>query len=82
MKTILAIMGVLVAAFVLTMTLEGAYALKQENEQKAVQLQKANQGANDVKQAGFANKNGNDLKQDQKTFQKSDNWAKCTFAFC
>ena len=73
-------MGVFVATFVLTATLGHAYALKQENEQKAIQLQKMVQDSSGSKQAGIVNKNGNVGDQDNKSFQKANNWAKCTFA--
>ena len=82
MKTILAIMGILVAAFVLTTTLEGAYALKQENEQKAIQVQDNDQDNKAKNQAGFLNNQINKNDQDQKSFQKADNTAKCNFAVC
>ena len=79
MKTILAMMGILVAAFLLTTTLEGAYALTQTINQKSVQVQNADQKVN--KQAGLVNK-GNENYNTAKTNQKADNDADCKYSDC
>ncbi len=82
MKTILAIMGIMVAAFLLTTTLEGANALTQTNTQNSKQIAACEQENKVDKQAGFVNKVSNDCDIKQKNFQKADNDADCKYADC
>jgi hypothetical protein len=82
MKTILAIMGIMVAAFLVTTTLEGASALTQTNTQNAKQIAGCEQKNKTGKLAAFVAKQSNDCDIKQKQNQKADNDAKCILADC
>jgi hypothetical protein len=82
MKTILAIMGIMVAAFLLTTTIENGYALTQTNTQNNKQVAVCEQKNKAGKQAGFIVKQKNDCDIKQKNFQKAENEAKCKWADC
>ena len=82
MKTILAIMGIFVAAFLVTTTIENGYALTQTNTQNNKQFGVCEQENKADKQAGFIVGQKNDCDLKQKNFQKAENEAKCKWASC
>lgn len=75
-------MGIMVAAFLVTTTLEGAYALTLTNNQDSKQIAACEQKNKGGKQAAFINKQENDCDIKQKNYQKADNDAKCILADC